>query len=87
MTPKWPLTAQQERVSGAAEPVEAQEAGRLDALHDEADLVEVRAQHEARAVVAAALERRDVAVAVDIHLVNEAGDALAEVRDHGLFES
>src|SRR5438093_9572415 len=47
------------RVGGAPEAVEAKEAGRLDALHDETDLVEVRAQHQARAVVPTALDRSE----------------------------
>jgi hypothetical protein len=79
--------AQKERVSGAAETVEAQEAGRLDALDDEADLVEVRTQHQARAFVATAPDCRDIAVAIDVHLVREAGHALLEVRDQRLLES
>jgi hypothetical protein len=32
--------------------------------------------------VSAAFERRDVAVAVDLHLVGKADDALLEVGDH-----
>ena len=38
-------------------------------------------------VTTAALDRRDVAVAVDLHVVHEAGGALAEVFHQGLLES
>src|SRR5262249_55379532 len=69
------------------EAIEAQEAIGLDALDDEADLVEVGTQHQAGAVMAAALDRGDVAVAVDAHRVGERGDALFEIRDHRLLES
>ena len=77
----------QERIRGAAQAVEAQEAVRLDALHDEPDLIEVGADHQHGAVLPAAPGGRDVAVAVDVHGIGHPVHALAEILDEGLLES
>ena len=79
--------AGQECIGGSAQAVEAQEAVRLDALHDEPDLVEVGADHQPGVVLAAAPGGRDVAVAVDLDGIRQARHALTEILDEGLLES
>ncbi len=80
-------TTRQEGVGRPTQSVEAQEAVRLDPLDDEPDLVEVRAEHQLRAVLPAPPRGRDVAVAVDVHRVGQALDPLSEVLDERLLES
>src|SRR5262249_24167568 len=79
--------ARQEGVGGSAQAIEAQKPIRLDALHDEPDLVEVGADHQPRSVLTSAAGRGDVAVAVDFHGVGQWLHAPTGILDEGLLES
>ena len=80
-------TTGQEGIRRAAKAIETQKAVRLDAFHDEPDLIEVSADHQLRPVLAAAPRGRDVAITVDVHGIRQSLHTLTEILDEGLLES
>src|SRR5215813_8301631 len=78
--------ARQDAVSHAPDAVEAEEPALVDGFHDEPDLIEMRREHEPRPLLPAALDRRDVAIAIDLDIIGQTGDTLPEVFDELLLE-
>src|ERR1700758_2005727 len=81
------LAATKDSITRAADTIKSKIPGRLNSLHDEPDLVHMRADHENRMIALAAPGTGDVSVAVDLDLVYDRLDAIPRIPDDGLFES
>src|SRR5690349_4560584 len=79
--------ARQEDIAESAEAIEAQKAVRLDGLHDEPDLVQMRADHQSGMWLAAILHRGDVPIAIDVDPVCQSGHATLEILHEWLLEA